>query len=81
MEYIDHPEVPPKSYFWGLAINLCMGCWNAGFVLGGNSGIADIFAAQYPWTTEDEVADKNTWMSAFGVLGLMLGSIFSKPVL
>ena len=40
--YIDHPQVPGKIYFLGLAINLCLGCWNAGMVLGGNNAVGDI---------------------------------------
>ena len=76
--YIDYPEVPSKKYFWGLAINLCLGCWNAGMVLGGNTTVGGILAVQLDWTRADRA---NTSMSSIAVLGLMLGSIFSKPLL
>ena len=61
-----------------LAVCLCMGCWNAGFTLGSNNNVGYIMAAQCNWETDSK---KNTWMSSMAVLGLMIGSIFSKPVL
>lgn len=61
-----------------LAVCLCMGCWNAGFALASNNNVGYIMAAQSEWDHADK---KNTWMSSMAVLGLMIGSIFSKPVL
>ena len=77
--YVEHKEIPSKLHFWGLATNLAVGCFNAGFVLGGTTVVGDILAVQLDYV--DEKAFFNTVISAIAVLGLMMGAIFSKPIL
>ena len=76
--YVDHREIPSKGYFWGLAINLGITCWNAGFVLSA-AGINQSLDAQEGWGDRENF--NNTALSSIAVLGLTLGSMFSKPIL
>lgn len=76
--YLERREIPPKSYFFLLAFNLAAGCFNAGFVLAGNTNVGGVLAVQLAWDKKDFY---NTEMSAFAVLGLMIGSILSKLVI
>ena len=80
--YIDHPEMPSKGYFAGIGIMVMVGCWNAGFVLAGN-GIATTLGAHMKWDGDNwkESDHKNTILQTVAVLGLTLGSMFSKPIL
>ena len=78
MSYVDHREIPSKAYFWGLAFQLGITCWNAGFVLSG-AGINQSLDAHKNWGDNENF--NNTALSSIAILGLTLGSIFSKPVL
>ncbi len=55
-----------------------LGTSSAGCTLGGNTGLADVWAVQLNWG--ENQAFYTTVVSTFGVLGLAIGSILSEMV-
>ena len=78
--YIDHPQVLPKSHYFLLTVNLITGCLNAGFVLA-SPGVNQVLDVQETGWKDDRVDFNNTLIASIVVFGLMVGSIFSKPIL
>jgi len=78
MAYVEHKEIPGVAHYFGLALNLAMGCFNCGYALAGMTVVGDILAVQLDY--EDKKAYYNTMISALTVLGLTIGAIASKPV-
>ena len=75
--YIEHREIPSKGYFWGKAITIGFTVWTCGFALSG-AGVQQSLDAHEDWK-EENVNFNNTELSSICVLGLTLGSVFSKP--
>ena len=78
--YIDYPQVLPKSYYLLLTVNLITGCLNAGFFLA-SPGVNQVLDVQETGWRDDRVDFNNTLIASIVVFGLMVGSIFSKPIL
>ena len=76
--YIERNEKPSINRMIGIAINMTVGCFNCGFALAGTLDVVDVLTIQLDWG--GEANRNNTIISSFAVLGLTLGSIFSKLI-
>ena len=76
--FIESNQKPSSARMMGIATNVVIGCFNCGFVLAGTLDVIDVWNVQFGWG--DKSTRNNTVISTCAVLGLTLGSIFSKLI-
>ena len=74
--FVENKEKPSGCHMGLVALNIALSCTSAGFALAGNADLVDIWQVQNKWG--DNKDRNNTAIASGAVLGLTIGSIFSK---